>query len=103
MPRNARIAPLALESFALFYGASRVRRPSPDELPPADAQRVLDQSVTRVKKGGPNQLHMRRLSFAAEPFAEAGQADLNVVSARARTPGLPPPRRGYSLTSTCST
>ncbi len=83
MPRNARIASFALVSFALFYGAARVRRPSPDELSPADAQRVVDRCVTRVKKGGPNQLHMRRLYFAAEPLAEAGQADLHVVRAAA--------------------
>ena len=83
MSRNARVATLALASFALFYGASWIRRPSPDELSPADAQRVLEQSETRVKKGGPNQLHMRRLYFAAAPFAEAGQADVHVVRAAA--------------------
>jgi hypothetical protein len=83
MSRNARVATLALASFALFYGVSWVRRPSPDELSPAEAQRLLEKSAARVKKGGPNQLHMRRLYFAAAPFAQAGQAELHVVRAAA--------------------
>lgn len=81
MSRSARVATLGILSFTLFFGVSRLRRPSPDELTPADAQRVLEKSVERVKRGGPNQLHMRRLYFAAEPFA--GVADLNVVRAAA--------------------
>ena len=83
MSRPARIAALGLVSFTLFYGVSWLRRPSPDELTPADAQAVLERSVSRVKKGGPHQLHMRRLYFTAEPFAKAGEADLHVVRAAA--------------------
>ena len=85
MSRNARAAALGLLSFTLFFGVSRLLRPSvsPDELPPADAQRVLERSLKRVHRGGPNQLHMRRLYFAAEPFAKAGEANLHVVRAAA--------------------
>jgi hypothetical protein len=79
MSKGARVATLALVSFTLFYGVSRLRRPSPDELSPADAQRVLEKTLVHLKKGGPNQLHMRRLYFAAEPFAKAADADVHVV------------------------
>ncbi len=83
MSRSGRAVVLGVVSFSLFFGISRLRRPSPDELSPADAQRVLERSLSRVKKGGPNQLHMRRLYFAAEPFAAAGQANLHIVRAAA--------------------
>ena len=83
MTRSARIATLGVVSFALVYGAARLRRPSPDELSPAEAQRVLEKVLTRVAKGGPNHLHMRRLYFSAEPFAKAGEASLSVVRAAA--------------------
>lgn len=81
MSRNARVAALGVLSFTLFVGVSRLLRPSPDELTPADAQRVLERSLERIKKGGPNQLHMRRLYFAAEPFGEV--TNLHVVRAAA--------------------
>lgn len=83
MSRRARVIALAVTSFALFFGISRVRRPSPDELPPSEAQRVLDRSLERVAKGGPNHLHMRRLYFYAARFAEPEQANVHVVRAAA--------------------
>ena len=83
MSRSGRAAVLGVVSFAVFFGVSRLRRPSPDELSPSDAQQVLERSLSRVQRGGPNQLHMRRLYYAAEPFAEAGKADVHIVRAAA--------------------
>ena len=60
-----------------------MHRPSPDELSPADAQRLVERSVKRLERGGPNQLHMRRLYFTAEPFVKAGEANVHIVRAAA--------------------
>jgi hypothetical protein len=81
--RPARVAVVGLTTFALLFGVARLRRPSPDELSPAEAQRVFDRALTRVKPGGPNHLHMRRLYFYAAPFAEAAGANVHVVRAAA--------------------
>ncbi len=83
MSRGARAATLGVFAFALVFGASRLRRPSPDELSTADARHVVEKTLERVKKGGPNHLHMRRLYFLAAPFAEAAKADVHVVHAAA--------------------
>ncbi|MBL8923150.1 MAG: HD domain-containing protein [Myxococcaceae bacterium] len=81
--RRTRVVALGVASFLVFFGLSRLRRPSPDELPPSDAQRVLEKALERVAKGGPNHLHMRRLYFYAPRFAEAEQANVHVVRAAA--------------------
>lgn len=46
-------------------------------------RQVHDAMLERVKPGGPNHLHMRRLFFYAPPFAQAAQAQLTTVQAAA--------------------
>lgn len=52
-------------------------------LSPLQLRQVHDAMLERVKPGGPNHLHMRRLFFYAPPFAQAAQAQLTTVQAAA--------------------
>jgi hypothetical protein len=76
------VAVLVLLGAWVAYGALR---PSPPEerLSPVEAKKVYAALLKRVKAGGPNHLHSRRLYHYAPPFAEAEGASVHVVQAAA--------------------
>jgi hypothetical protein len=76
--------PLALVGAGYFALESLDRPPPPDEsLTPADIEKIYAALLSRVKSGGPNHLHSRRLFHYAPPFAKAAGANLDVVQAAA--------------------
>lgn len=72
---------LALALWLLFGGGPSALPPEP--LSPEETRRIEAALLRRVKRGGPNHLHVRRLYHYAPPFAEAAGANVDVVRAAA--------------------
>ncbi len=80
----ARLVPLLLLA-ALIWIAWSSCRPSPpgESLTPSDVAKLHTALLARVKRGGPNHLHSRRLFHYAPPFAAANGASVGIVRAAA--------------------
>jgi HD domain len=72
----------AIVFVALAYGALRPSPPK-EKLTAKEFEKIYAALLTRVEKGGPNHLHSRRLFHYAPPFAEAADANVDVVRAAA--------------------
>jgi hypothetical protein len=86
MPRRLKAAAAFLVTFATFYSFGTAFRPTPiprEPLTSAESQRLYEAMLARVKRGGPNHLHMRRLSYYAPAFAEAEGASVGALQAAA--------------------
>lgn len=79
--RRALKVGVVVAACALAYVALRPSTSEP--LTPDEIARLHDALLARVRAGGPNHLHSRRLYFYAEPFARARGADVDVVRAAA--------------------
>jgi len=80
--RRLSAALLAVVVVSLAYGALRPLPPK-EKLTPKEIQKVYATLLSHVEKGGPNHLHSRRLFHYAPAFAEAADANVDVVRAAA--------------------
>jgi hypothetical protein len=76
--------PMSLAAAGYFAWDLFDRPPAPDEsLTPAEVRQVFGALLKRVKPGGVNHLHSRRLYYYAGPFAAAAGANPAAVRAAA--------------------
>lgn len=80
-PRHLLLGLVFLTAALLGYCFSR---PTPEgPLTPKETEQIYAALLGRVRAGGPNHLHSRRLYHYAPPFAEAAGANVDVVRAAA--------------------